>query len=86
MEAGAFLGQFVLNNIMIPGKIERWNLLISLKGAHVLSLPEHIKKLVPVMNEAFISRLHKNYIIGMTFFLRVLFKIICAFFHVIILK
>ena len=81
VEAGAFLGQFVLNNMMIPGKIERWNLLISLKGAHVLSLPEHIKKLVPVMNEAFISRLHKNYIIGMTFFLRVLFKIICAFLH-----
>ena len=81
VEAGAFLGQFVLNNMMIPGKIERWNLLISLKGANVLSLPEHIKKLVPVMNEAFISRLHKNYIIGMTFFLRVLFKIVCAFLH-----
>jgi hypothetical protein len=44
VEAGAFLGQFVLNNMMIPGQIERWNLLISLKGAHVLSLPEHIKK------------------------------------------
>ena len=81
VEAGAFLGQFVLNNMMIPGQIERWNLLISLKGAHVLSLPEHIKKLVPVMNEAFISRLHKNYIIGMTFFLRILFKIVCAFLH-----
>ena len=81
MEAGAFLGQFVLNNMMIPGQIECWNLLISLKGAHVLSLPEHIKKLIPAMNEGFISRLHKNYIIGMTFFLRVLFKVVCAFLH-----
>jgi len=81
VESGAFLGQFVLNNMMIPGQIERWNLLISLKGAHVLSLPEHIKKLVLVMNEAFISRLNKNYIIGMTFLLRVLFKIVCAFLH-----
>ena len=81
VEAGAFLGQFVLNNMMIPGQIECWNLLISLKGAHVLSLPEHIKKLIPAMNEGFISRLHKNYIIGMTFFLRVLFKVVCAFLH-----
>lgn len=81
VEAGCFLGQFVLNNMMIPGQIERWNLLISLKGAKVLSLPDHIKKLIPVMNEAFISRLHKNYIIGMTFFLRILYKVACAFLH-----
>jgi hypothetical protein len=81
VEAGAFLGQFVLNNMMIPGQIECWNLLISLKGAHVLSLPEHIKKLVPAMNEGFISRLNKNYIIGMTFLLRILFKVVCAFLH-----
>jgi hypothetical protein len=81
MEAGCFLGQFGINNMMIPGQVERWNLLINLKGATVLSLPEHIKKLIPVMNEAFISRLNKNYILGMTFFLRFLFKIVCTFLH-----
>jgi len=81
IEAGSFLGQFVINNMMIPGQIERWNLIISLKGATLLSLPDHIKKLIPVMNEAFISRLHKNYIIGMTFILRMLYKVVCTFLH-----
>jgi len=81
IEAGCFLGQFIVNNMMIPGKIERWNLIINLRGSTLLSLPDHIKKLIPVMNEAFISRLHKNYIIGMTFILRLLYKVVCAFLH-----
>ena len=81
IETGCFLGQFALNNMMIPGQVERWNLLINLKGATVLALPDHIKKLIPIMNEAFISRLNKNYILGMTFFLRFLFKIVCTFLH-----
>ena len=81
IECGCFLGQFVLNNMMIPGKIERWNLIINLRGATLLSLPDHIKKLLPIMNEAFISRLHKNYVVGMTFILRILYKLVCAFLH-----
>ena len=81
VEAGLFLGQFIINNMMIPGKIERWVLIIYLKGTTVLSLPEHVKKLISVMNEAFISRLHKNYIIGMTFILRLLYKVVCTFLH-----
>ena len=79
IEAGCFLGQFVLNNMMIPGQIERWDLIIDLKNATLLSLPEHIKKLISVINEAFISRLHKNYIFGMTFLFRVLYKLVCSF-------
>ena len=67
--------------MMIHGQVDLWNLIINLKGEIILSLPEHIKKLIPVMNEAFISRTHKNYIIGMTFFLRILFKLVCAFLH-----
>ena len=81
IEAGCFLGQFALNNMMIPGKIERWNLVINLKDVTLLALPENIKKLLPIMNEGFISRLHKNYVIGMTFFLRILYKVACAFLH-----
>ena len=81
IESGCFLGQFVINNMMIPGKVERWNLIINLRGAKIFSLPDHIKKLIPIMNEAFVSRLHKNYIIGMTFILRVLYKLVCAFLH-----
>ena len=81
IEAGCFLGQFVINHMMIPGKVERWNLVINLRGSTVLSLPEHIKKLIPCMNEAFISRLNKNYVIGMTFILRLLYKVVCAFLH-----
>ena len=79
--AGMFLGQFIINNLLLPGHIERWVLIINLRKTTLLSLPEHIKKLLPIMNEGFISRLHKTYVIGMNFFFRILYKIVCAFLH-----
>jgi hypothetical protein len=79
--AGMFLGQFIINNLLLPGHIERWILIINLRKTTLLSLPEHIKKLLPIMNEGFISRLHKTYVIGMNFFFRILYKIVCAFLH-----
>ena len=81
MYAGVFLGQFIINNILLPGHIERWDLIINLRKTTLLSLPEHIKKLLPIMNEGFISRSHKTYVIGMNFFFRILYKIVCAFLH-----
>ena len=79
LEAGIFLGQFIINHMLLPGHIERWNLIVNLRKATLFSLPEHIKKLLPIMNEGFISRLNKTYVIGMNFFFRILYKIICAF-------
>ena len=81
LEAGVLLGQFVINHMLLPGHVERWNLLVNLRKTTLLSLPEHIKKLLPIMNEGFISRLHKTYVIGMNFFFRLLYKIVCAFLH-----
>jgi hypothetical protein len=71
----------MINNLLLPGHIERWILIINLRKTTLLSLPEHIKKLLPIMNEGFISRLHKTYVIGMNFFFRILYKIVCAFLH-----
>ena len=79
LEAGIFLGQFVINHMLVPGHVERWNLLVNLRKATLLSLPDHIKKLLPIMNEGFISRLNKTYVIGMNFFFLLLYKIVCAF-------
>ena len=79
LEAGIFLGQFVINHMLLPGHVERWNLLVNLRKATLLSLPDHIKKLLPIMNEGFISRLNKTYVIGMNFIFRLLYKIVCAF-------
>jgi len=79
LEAGIFLGQFIINHMLIPGHVERWNLLVNLRKATILSLPEHIKKLLPIMNDGFISRMNKTYVIGMNFFFRLLYKIVCAF-------
>ena len=81
LEAGIFLGQFVINHMLLPGQVERWNLLVNLRKATLLSLPDHIKKLLPIMNEGFISRMNKIYVIGMNFFFRLLYKIVCAFLH-----
>ena len=81
LEAGILLGQFIINHMLLPGHVERWNLIVNLRKTTLLSLPDHIKKLLPIMNEGFISRLNKTYVIGMNFFFRLLYKIVCAFLH-----
>ena len=79
--ASCFLGQFIINHMFLPGHVERWDMIINLRKVTLFSLPNHIKKLLPVLNEAFISRLNKTYVIGMNIFFRLLYKIICAFLH-----
>ena len=79
LNAGIFLGQFCINNLLAPGHVERWDLIIDLRKTTLLGLPDHIKKLLPIMNEGFISRLNKTYVIGMNFFFRIIYKIVCAF-------
>ena len=74
-----FLCQFVVNNMIIPGQFESWVFIINLTGVSIFSLPEPVKKMIPALSDYFLGRLYKNYIMGMNFISRILYKIACAF-------
>jgi len=79
MLAVSFLCQFIINNMMIPGQYETWNMIINLRGVSIITLPEPLKKLIPALSRYFLCRLNKTYIFGLNFITRILFKIATNF-------
>ena len=79
LQATSFMCQFVVNNMFLPGQFETWNMIVNLKGVSVISLPDSLKKLIPALSNYFLCRLNKNYIIGLNFFTRILYKIAVNF-------
>lgn len=79
INTGIFLCQFICNHMLIPGQIENWSMIINLYGVSVVSLPDPIKKMIPILSEGFVKHLYKSYIFGMSFFLRILYTIFSAF-------
>jgi hypothetical protein len=54
-------------------------MIVNMEGTNILSIPESVKKLMNSLSEYFISRLYRCYILGLNAFLRIIYKIICAF-------
>ena len=79
LEATSFLCQFVINNMIIPGQYETWNMIVNLKGVSVISLPDSLKKLIPALSNYFLCRLNKTFIMGLNFITRILYKIAVNF-------
>ena len=79
LQACYFLCQFIVNNMLIPGQFESWTFIINLTGVSIISLPEPVKKMIPGLSNYFLSRLYKNYILGLNFISRILYKIACNF-------
>ena len=79
MKATAFLLQYLVNNLLVPGKFETWIMIINLSGVSIISLPEPLKRIIPELSDFFLCRLYKNYIIGLNFITRILYKIAVNF-------
>jgi len=79
MNASIFVCQYLANYMLIPGQIENWIMIVNMDGTSVLNLPDSVKKLINNMSEYFIARLYRCYILGLNAFLRIIYKIICAF-------
>ena len=79
LQAVFFLCQFLVNNMLIPGQIESWVFILNLSGVSIISLPEPVKKLIPGLSDYFLARLYKNYIIGLNFISRIIYKLACNF-------
>ena len=79
ISASAFLFQYIVNNMLIPGQIENWVMILNFEGTSPLNLPDAVKKLIKTLSENFLSRLYKCYVFGMSFLINCIYKIICNF-------
>ena len=65
--------------MLIPSKYETWNMIVNMTGVSIVSLPEPLKKIIPELSDYYLCRLYKNYIIGLNFLTRILYKIVVNF-------
>ena len=79
IRASAFLFQYIVNNMLIPGQIENWIMILNFEGTSPLSLPDTVKQLIKTLSENFLARLYKCFVFGMSFLINFLYKIICNF-------
>jgi len=79
INAGILLFQFIVNNMLIPGQIENWIMILNFEGSSLLNMPNVVKKVINTLSENFLSRLYKCYVYGMSFIINLMFKLVCNF-------
>ena len=77
LNASIFICQYMCNYMLIPGQIENWIMLVNMEGTSVLALPESVKKLIKALSDYFVARLYRCYILGLSIFLRIIYRLIC---------
>jgi len=74
-----FFMQYLINNLLIPGQMENWTLIIDVRNVSLYSLPSDFKKLMGILSSNYRCRLFVNYIFGMSAVLNIFWKIIQLF-------
>jgi hypothetical protein len=71
-----FFMEYLVNNMLIPGQVENWNIITDLEGVSILTLPSDMKKFMSILQSNYRCRLYVNYILGMGFFLRGIWSLV----------
>jgi hypothetical protein len=66
----------MIQNLVIPGQVENWNLITNLGKLSIMSIPEKMKKLMNVLTSNYRCRLYVNFIFGMSTFLKFVWNIV----------
>jgi len=75
-----FLFEYTIENAMIPGKIENWDVILDLKDVGFSEIPrDRIQPLVTTMSTNFRGRLYRLYATDVSFILRSLWNLVRAF-------
>lgn len=74
-----FFMEYLINNLLIPGQIENWNIITDLGGVSLIFLPGDLKKIMGVLQSNYRCRLYVNFIIGMSTILRGIWAFVKSF-------
>lgn len=79
MRASVYICEYAERYMLVKGQIENWVMITYLKHVSAVTLPSSMKKVIGIMSDNYIARLYKNYVIGMSMALRILYNIVCNF-------
>ena len=77
-QAVLFFCEFLCKNMLLPGKIEKWNIIINCQGTGIASVNQRMKKLMLDVGEFYPERLFRMYIINMPLLFSLIYTLVCA--------
>lgn len=77
--AAIYLLEYVKNYLLIPGQIEEWVIISNMTNCSLLTFPDELKGFSGEMQENYRCRLSKLYIVGLSFVMRFLLKMLMSF-------
>jgi hypothetical protein len=79
LQATIYFMEYLVNNLLIPGQVENWDVISDFGSVNFFFLPSNIKKLMGILQSNWRCRLYVNYVLNMSSIVRGLYKIVKAF-------
>ena len=67
-----YLNNYIISNLLIPGQVETWNIILNLNKVSLLSIPTKIKELISIMQSNYKIRINKIFVFKLTFSLHII--------------
>lgn len=77
--ASIFLLEYVKNYLMIPGQVEEWVIISNMTNCSLITFPDELKAFSGEMQENYRCRLSRLYVVGLSFLMRFLLKMLMSF-------
>lgn len=79
LQATIYFMEYIVNNLLIPGQVENWDVISDFGNTSFFFLPSNVKKLMGILQSNWRCRLYINYVLNMSSLVRGLWKIVKAF-------
>jgi hypothetical protein len=74
-----FFMEYLVNELLIPGQVENWNIISDLSNVSMIFLPKDMKRIMGVLQSNYRCRLYVNYILGMSTILKGIWNFVKTF-------
>ena len=73
---GVFFMEFLVNECLLPSKVENWNIIVDLGGLQMTNIPYQLKDIFSAFKGIYRCRLYKLYLLNMNFVFSIVWNIV----------
>lgn len=78
--------EYVINNLMIAGQVENWNITCNASNFSILTIPRELNIIFKTLSSNYRCRLFSVYALNLSFFNRIIWKAIRSLLYPILKK
>jgi hypothetical protein len=76
IRATVYISEYIIEQMLIPGQVESWNIICDLSDVSLVFLPPDLMKIFKMIQHNYRARLNKLFVIGMGFFLNAVWSLV----------